>query len=78
MPIGFSNKPVLWRMDGGRKIRTLLRSFRLSFDTNGFLFLNGANAKDFSIEGAVVPGLLLFSKNKAKAQEQQRPLLKTL
>ena len=34
--------------------------------------------KDFSIEGTVVPGLFLCSKNKAKAQEQQRPLLKTL
>ena len=34
--------------------------------------------KEFSIEGAVVPGLLLCSKNKAKAQEQQRPLLKSL
>ena len=34
MPIGFSNKPVLWRMDGGRKIRSLLWSFRLSI----FLF----------------------------------------
>ena len=34
--------------------------------------------KEFSIEGAVVPGLLLCSKNKAKAQEQQCPLLKSL
>ena len=49
MPIGFSNKPVLWGMDGGRKIRTLLRSFRLSFDTNGFLFLNAAYATEHLI-----------------------------
>ena len=35
------------------------------------------NTKDFSIEGAVVPGHLLFS-NKANAHAQQRPLLKGL
>ena len=43
------------------------------FETNTLTFYGLADtvhAKDFSIEGAVVPGLLLCSKNKANAQEQ--------
>ena len=39
---------------------------------------NAPQNKEFSIEGAVVPGLLLCSKNKAKAQKQQCPLMKSL